>query len=76
MPEEKKTITQQAIGFSYHVQVEKEIRSDSGLKFPDKTIVKASLGGHADTSEQAKTLLNEATKEIKKQLEELAKTES
>lgn len=75
MAEEKKEVTTQAIGFSFHVSIEREIRTVTGAKYPDKTLIKASLGGHADTSDQAKTLLNEATKEIKKQLEELAKTE-
>lgn len=73
MTTEEQTVTQKVIGFSFHVSVEKEIRIETGAKYPDKTIVKASLGGHADTYTDAIGQLKTATETVKTQLDELQK---
>ena len=69
MSQEVKSITQQQIGFGYSIYIEKELRSETGAKYPDKTVIKAELSGHADTPEQASTLLDLARQTIQKQLE-------
>jgi len=68
---EEKSVTQKSIGFSFHVSIERELRAETGAKYPDKTIVKASLGGHADTMEEATENLKNATKLVKKQTQEV-----
>lgn len=70
---EKTEITNRTIGFSFHVSLEREIRTATGAKYPDKTIVKASLGGHAETFKQAQDQLRLATVEVRNQLDELQK---
>lgn len=71
MAEETKFVTTKTIGFSFGISVEKESRKETGAKYPDKIVAKATLSGHADTFEAAKTLLEEATKEVKKHLDEV-----
>lgn len=70
---EKKEVTQQAIGFSFNVQVEREIRTDTGAKYPDKTTVKAGLSGHAATFEDASQLLENATQAVLDKISKLEK---
>ena len=66
-----KTVTEQTIGFSFHVTIERESRTETGAKYPDKTVVKASLGGHADTLDEAKARLKDAVKMVREQLKEM-----
>lgn len=68
---EEKSVTQKTIGFSFHVSIEREIRQKTDAKYPDKTIVKASLGGHADTMAGATTGLKAATDLVKAQVKEV-----
>lgn len=68
---EQQTVTQQAIGFSYSVTIEKELRTNTAAKYPDKTVLKATLSGHADTHDMAAVGLRDASKTVKKQISEL-----
>jgi len=68
---EQKIVTEQTIGFSYHVTLEKELRTNTGAKYPDKTVIKASLGGHVDTIAEAITQLKVCSTAIKTQIAEL-----
>jgi len=72
---ERTEITNKNVGYSFHVSLEREIRTATGAKYPDKTIVKASLGGHAETFKQANDQLRLATVEVRNQLNELQKKE-
>lgn len=71
MSVESQAVTTKAIGYSFNVSVEREIRTDTGAKYPDKTVVKASLGGHADTFDAATSLLESAAKTVKEQIKKL-----
>lgn len=53
-------ITNKTVGFNFRIVVEREVRVDSGTKYPDKTVTKAELGGHADTYKQARANLVDA----------------
>lgn len=62
---ETETITQKTIGYSWSISVEKEHREETGAKYPDKTVTKASFSGHTDTYEEAVKEVNEAKKELR-----------
>lgn len=68
---ETKSITQKAIGFSFSVSIEREVRNATSAKYPDKTIIKASLGGHAETMDDATEHLKKATELVRKQTQEV-----
>ena len=57
-------IVNKTVGFSFRLVIEREVRVDSGTKYPDKTVIKAELGGHADTYDEACTNLTHAREEI------------
>lgn len=71
MSKEVQAVTTKAIGYSFNVSIEREIRTETESKYPDKTVVKASLGGHADTFDAATSLLEGAAKTVKEQIEKL-----
>lgn len=60
-------VTQKTVGFSWHISIETEKRTATDAKYPDKTVSKASLGGHADSYEDAVSQLREAKAELKKE---------
>lgn len=66
---EEKNVTTKTIGYSFNITIERETRTVTDAKYPDKTITKASLGGHAGTFEEVAGLLGKATEEIRKQLD-------
>lgn len=66
-------ITQKTVGFSFHISIETEKRIETGAKYPDKVVTKASLGGHSDTYEGAVANLKKASEEIRKQIKEVEK---
>lgn len=69
---EEQSVTHKTVGFSFSVSIEREIRDKTKeVKYPDKTIVKASLGGHTTTLEGAKEALKTATELVRKQTEEV-----
>jgi len=59
-------ITQKTVGYSWHISLETEHREETGAKYPDKTVSKTSLGGHADSYEDAVEQLRLAKAELKK----------
>jgi|GEM_PF-3799821 len=61
---ETQEITQKTVGFSFHITIEKEKRVETGAKYPDKLITKASLGGHTETFGEAVQTLKRATLEV------------
>lgn len=71
MSVELQSITTKAIGYSFNVSIEREIRADTGTRYPDKTVVKVSLGGHADTFDGATDLLDRVTHEVKEKIAKL-----
>lgn len=75
MAVELKAITQKTIGFGFSVSIERELRTETSAKYPDKTVVKASLSGHSETYEEASSMLGEATKAVKEKIEQLEKGE-
>jgi hypothetical protein len=68
---EKTAFTSQEIGYRWHITIDKELRIETGAKYPDKTTIHASLEGHEDTVAQASAAINAA----KKTLESLTKEE-
>lgn len=73
MSVEKQEVTQKTVGYSFHISIETEKRVDSGTKYPDKTVAKASLAGHAETYEDAVASLKKATEAVREQLREAEK---
>lgn len=71
MTSETQEITSKTVGYSFHVSIEKELRIVTGAKYPDKIVVKASVGGHEETFAEAVGSLKEATETVKTQLEAL-----
>ena len=53
-------ILNKTIGFSFRIVVEREVRTATDAKYPDKTVIKADLGGHADTYDEARANLVDA----------------
>lgn len=68
---EKQEVTTKTIGFSFSVSIEQEVRIDTGAKYPDKTVVKAALSGHADSYDEAVANLKTASQAVKEQIKEL-----
>jgi len=46
-------VSNMTVGYSFHLKIERETRVDTGLKYPDKTVVSASLIGNASSLEEA-----------------------
>ena len=67
MTETKNVITE-TIGYSFSITIERETRTATEAKYPDKTVTKATLGGHASTFDEVAKQLEKATEEIKKQM--------
>lgn len=63
----------QKIGYSFTLKIETETRVDTGLKYPDKTVVSASLGGNASSLEEASKEIELAKQTILKLLSEKVK---
>jgi hypothetical protein len=66
---ETAAVTKQEIGYRWHITIEKELRTSTGAKYPDKTVIHATLEGHEDSFqaaekgiETAKTTLEKLTK--------------
>ena len=61
---EKQVVETKKVGFSFSVSIEKELRSDSGQKYPDKTIIKGSIEGNTDTYDETVALMKKAKTEL------------
>jgi len=64
--EEIQTVVKMEVGYTWSISIEREIRTPTGAKYPDKTVVKAALTGHARTYEGAVTSLKQAKLELEK----------
>jgi len=49
LSEEKTEITSRTAGYSFHIKVERELRTQTEAKYPDKTVVSATLNGNDDS---------------------------
>jgi len=67
------TVERRDIGFRFHVSIDKELRTETGAKYPDKTVVHASLEGHEETYDAAVESLKTAKQELLKLVEEKPK---
>jgi hypothetical protein len=66
----KQEIESKRIGYAFSISIEKELRIENVSKYPDKTIIKASLEGNTDTYEQAVDLLKKSKTDILAQVKE------
>lgn len=71
---EETTVTNKHVGYSFSLSVETETRIETGMKYPDKQVVSARLGGHTETFEDAVAQLKKARKEIAEVLADEKKT--
>lgn len=67
---QKESIETKAIGYRFHFTMDKELRDETGAKYPDKTNVHASIEGHTDTLEEAKKQLGLSKLAVEKALRE------
>jgi len=75
LSEEKTEITNRTTGYSFHVKVEREIRTQTAAKYPDKTVAYATLSGNDDTFEAMVDHAKKAKETIDAILAEPAKEE-
>ena len=61
---EKTIVETKRVGFSFSVSIEKELRTETGAKYPDKTLIKGSIEGNADTYDDTVALMKKAKKEL------------
>jgi len=61
---EKTVVETKKVGYSFSFSIEKELRSETGAKYPDKTIIKGSIEGNADTYEETVALMKKAKTEL------------
>ena len=55
-------------GYSFKIEIEKEIRTETGAKYPDKTVMKAYITGNTKDLAETVTAIEKAKKELLKQL--------
>ena len=65
---EKTEVTNRYVGFHFDIKIEKEIRTETGAKYPDKSVYVASLSGNAETFMEAVAQLHFARKELEEAL--------
>jgi len=63
-------VERREVGYRFHIAVDKELRTETGAKYPDKTQVHASLEGHADSFEEAVKQLRDAKVKVNEVLRE------
>lgn len=56
---EKTEITNRTAGYNFHVKIEREVRTQTEAKYPDKSVVSATLSGNDDAFE---TMIEHAEK--------------
>lgn len=59
-------MTHQEVGYRWHIALDKELRTMTGAKYPDKTSIHASLEGHENTVKEANDAINAAKKTLEK----------
>ena len=55
-------------GYSFKIEIEKEIRTETGAKYPDKTVMKAYITGNEATLDNVAVALAAAKIRLLKQL--------
>ena len=55
-------------GYSFKIEIEKDIRTETGAKYPDKTVMKAYITGNENTLEDTVKALAIAKIKLLKQL--------
>ena len=55
-------------GYSFKIEIEKEIRTETGAKYPDKTVMKAYITGNTEDLAETVAAIEKAKKELLKQL--------
>jgi hypothetical protein len=70
MPEQKSEIIQRQLGFSWSLSIERERRTDTGSRYPDKDVIQARVSGNCLTYTGAIEQLRNAKAEIEKLLRE------
>lgn len=58
-------VTNQQVGYSFSISIEKETRTENSTKYPDKTVVSARLSGNEQSWEDVTKRLAEAKAKIK-----------
>lgn len=71
---EETTVTNKHVGYSFSLSVEKEIRVETGAKYPDKQIVSARVGGNTESFDDAVEQLKKARQKIDEVLKNKEKT--
>jgi hypothetical protein len=61
---EKSTVENRDVGHRWHISMEKELRIETGAKFPDKTVVSVSLEGNKISFEACKAQVENARQVI------------
>lgn len=67
---EEKEVTTKTVGYSFSITIERETRTATTAKYPDKQIIKATVGGHGATLDDVTKQLEAATEVVKKQVKE------
>lgn len=67
---EVKNVINKTIGYSFNITIERETRTATDAKYPDKQITKATVGGHGATLDDVTKQLEAATEVVKKQVKE------
>ncbi len=67
MVTEKTIVENRSVGSRWYISLEKELREETGAKYPNKTVIHVSLEGYEANGETARCCLGKA----KLRLEEL-----
>ncbi len=61
---ESTVVSNRNVGYSFSLSIEKEVRIETGAKYPDKEVVHVRLSGNADSFDEAVKQLGMAQTEI------------
>lgn len=61
---ERTEVVQKTEGFAFSITIEQEIREETGAKYPDKKIIKATLSGHSPEFNEAISELQQSKEKI------------
>ncbi len=61
---ERSEIVNKTAGYSFHIKIEKEVRTETGAKYPDKSVVSATLSGNDESFDAVVQHVKEAKKTI------------
>jgi hypothetical protein len=66
---EKTVVENRSVGNRWFISLEKELREETGAKYPDKTVIHVSLEGYEDDYEAARLSLEQAKLQLEKLIE-------